>query len=104
MVVNDQKTTAAGGFETPVTLSRVDDDAAEDVSYSLTFAATPERPISMDDAADDANQLSATIAGTLKANIDTETEIGATYRSHSQGEEKSPSPPAQISGFPPTGL
>ena len=92
VVVNDQKTTAAGGFETPVTLSRADDNAAEDVRYSLTFAATPERPISMDDAADaadDANQLSATIAGTLKANIDTETEISATYRSHSQGEEKS---------------
>ena len=89
VVVNDQKTTAAGGFETQVTLSRADDDAAEDVRYSLTFAATPERPISMDDAADDANQLSATIAGTLKANIDTETELGATYRSHSQGEEKS---------------
>ena len=85
VVVNDQETTAAGGFETPVTLSRVDDDAAEDVPYSLTFTATPERPL--DDAAD-ANQLSATIAGTLKANIDTETEISATYRSHSQEEER----------------
>ena len=89
VVVNDQKTAAAGGFETPVTLSRAGDDAAEDVRYSLTFAATPARPISMDDAADAANPLSATIAGTLKANSDTETEISATYRSHSQGEEKS---------------
>ena len=73
-----------GGFETPVTLRRVDDDAAGDVPYSLTFTATPERP-----PADDANLPSATIAGTLKANIATETEISATYRSHSQGEEKS---------------
>ena len=73
----------AGGFETQVTLSRVDGDAAGDVPYSLTFTATPARPPA------DADPLSATIAGTLKANIDTETEISATYRSHSQGEEKS---------------
>ena len=72
-----------GGFETPVTLRRVDDDAAGDVPYSLTFTATPERP-----PADDANLPSATIAGTLKANIATETEISATYRSHSQGQER----------------
>ena len=75
-----------GGFETPVTLRRVDDNATPDVRYSLTFTATPER--SPDDAAD-ANQLSATIAGTLKANTDTETEFReVTYRSHSQGEKR----------------
>ena len=82
-----QMMTEVGGFETPVTLGR-QQDVAEDVPYSLTFTATPERP-PRDDAADDANRLSAAIAGTLKANVDTETEISATYRSHSQGEEKS---------------
>ena len=75
--------TGAGGFETQVTLRRVDVNAAEDVPYSLTFTATPEHP-----PADDANLPSATIAGTLKDNTATETEISATYRSHSQGQER----------------
>ena len=73
----------AGGFETPVTLSRVDGNAAHDVFYNLTFTATPARP-----PANDANLPSATIMGTLEANIDTKTEISATYRSHSQGQER----------------
>ena len=77
--------TGAGGFETSVTLRRRA-DVDKDVPYSLTFTATPER--SPDDAAD-ANQLSATIAGILKANIATETEFReVTYRSHSQGQER----------------
>ena len=79
-VVGDEIKTDVVDFETPVTLSRAD-DVDDDVSYSLTFTATPERPMA------DANPLSATIEGTLKANTDTRTEIKATYRSHSQEKE-----------------
>ena len=79
-VVGDEINTGVADFETPVTLSRAD-DVEEDVSYSLLFTATPERPMA------DVNPLSATIEGTLKASTDTETEIQATYRSHSQEEE-----------------
>ena len=79
-VAGDEIKTDVVDFETPVTLSRAD-DVDDDVSYSLLFTATPERPMA------DANPLSATIEGTLKANTDTRTEIQATYRSHSQEEE-----------------
>ena len=93
---NDQTRTEAGGFETPVTLRRMDGNAAGDVPYSLSFTAAPERPLF--DAADaaDANPLSATIEGTLKASIDTETEIQATHLGAHQDKEKPISPDAVI--------
>ena len=83
--------TGAGGFETQVTLRRVDVNAAEDVPYSLTFTATPARP-----PADDANPPSATIAGTLKANTNTLTKIQATYQGEHQDEKEPISPGAVI--------
>ena len=89
--VDKQTTTEAGGFETQVILGRADDDAAEDVSYNLTFTATPARP-----PADDANLPSATIAGTLKANVDTKTEIEATYLGQDQDEKRPISPADEI--------
>ena len=76
-------------FETPVTLSRAD-DVDEDVPYSLSFTATPERPLA------DANPLSATIEGTLKASTDTRTEIQATYLGEHQDEKEPISPDAEI--------
>ena len=69
----------------------MDVNAAEDVPYSLTFTATPEHP-----PADDANLPSATIAGTLKANSDTETEIEATYLGQDQDEKRPIFPDAVI--------
>ena len=88
-VVGDEIKTDVVDFETPVTLSRAD-DVDDDVSYSLLFTATPERPMA------DANPLSATIEGTLKANTDTRTEIQATYLGEHQDEKELILPDAAI--------
>ena len=68
VLYGDETGTDATDFETPVTLSREENVHDDDVPYSLTFTATPERPMA------DANLLSATIKGTLEANTDTQTK------------------------------
>ena len=82
--------TGAADFETPVTLSRAEEEVDEDVPYSLSFTATPKRPLA------DANPLSVTIGGTLKANTATRTEIQATYLGEHQDEKEPILPDAEI--------
>ena len=82
--------TDATNFETPVTLSREENVHDDDVPYSLTFTATPKRAMA------DANPLSATIGGTLKANTATRTKIQATYLGEHQDEKEPISPDEDI--------
>ncbi len=68
-----------GVFETPVTLRRDLALTAGTFTFSLTFMATPPRPLAVG-----AGDLTADIAGTLYDNSETETEIRASYRGHDQ--------------------
>ena len=89
--VGQQTETAGVGLVTPVTLRRDDARAAGAFTFTLSFTATPERPL-----AADAEELSADITGTLFDNAATETQFRATWRGHDQEMDRPLEPDAEL--------